>query len=85
MLCFSATEKRLRRFVIGVTDRNMPKIGGPIEHNSKICASLLDGHLSAGETRPFKCFEKGYFVFVQQTGISEILTLCEVQVFGRRK
>ena len=52
---------------------------------SQTCA-VISGSFQLGETRHIRCRSgvKGRFVKVTVPGSSEILTLCEVQVYGVR-
>ncbi|GMH42306.1 hypothetical protein BSKO_10225 [Bryopsis sp. KO-2023] len=57
-----------------------PAATGQGDHNP-LCESGLS--LKAGETREFACWKKGRYVVIRIPGKAEILTLCEVQVYGK--
>ena len=69
---------RLSKFRIGLTDVS-PEEQVPTPSNIDVCASQ-DAAMNEAETKAFSCLGKGrYLVVVLEA--TEVLTLCEVQVY----
>ena len=69
---------RLRRFRITV---------GPYLGKYKRCGSYINSVMYTAETRSFSCGDEAFGKSVQITlqGLYDILTLCEVHIYGRGK
>jgi hypothetical protein len=74
------TAERLHDFVVGVTNISSQDVI-PAVTNYPICGNYV-GAVIAGGTVAFECSLEGRYVVVQIPGNMEILTLCEVEVFG---
>ena len=76
------TAERLHDFSVGLLDDN-PTSTTPVAGEYPLCATHA-GSVSAGAKVEMTCsiLAKGRYVIVQIPGSSEILTLCEVQVYG---
>ena len=79
MHCHPFVAHLLADFQIGMTNLN-PVVTAPLVGDYIACFSQKNA-LGAGETKEFACAATGRFVFVQLKG-ENVLTLCEVEVYG---
>ena len=84
MSCFNIAEQRLHDFYVRVSMIS-PEEETPSASNSQLCGFQSE-HPAASGTATITCDSPlpwGRYVSVQIEGSSEVLTLCEVEVFGK--
>ena len=74
--------ERLHDFLIGVTYNDFT--AAPKPGSYALCRAKYTGRASNGEILDLECDPgvKGRYVWIQIPGRTNILTLCEVEVFG---
>ena len=70
----------MRSFQIGTTDVR-PSAENPPSKNLRVCHTHGRTHVAQGGTANFKCETIGRYVVIQNKD-NEVLTLCEVEVYG---
>ena len=75
------TGSRLGNFFIGFTSSN--QVRGSLADNNPVYCAEVRSTFSKGERRSVNCTGVGYFLFIQLDA-NDVLTLCEVEVYGKR-
>ena len=77
----TSSGRQLRNFRIGVYDVS-PAVTAPTVDSIRVCFAQ-DVPVDSTETRSFSCDGRGRYVVIIALGEDRVLSLCEVQIFGR--